>query len=70
MLLLISQLNLDANYDKGCRGYYVCQFVSTSNERIDYFDCNSNLLFDDILKLCNYQHLVDCNKNNLNVLIG
>jgi len=49
-----------ADFESGCRNYYICQFTGTSYESVISQTCPSGLLFDNINKVCNYTNLVTC----------
>ena len=38
-----------------CSGFYLCDF-----EGFEHFQCSPGYLFDDTLKVCNFEYDVDC----------
>lgn len=51
------------NYQTGCREFYSCWHVGTRWENVVSMSCPARLLFDNRVKSCNYEQLVDCFAN-------
>lgn len=50
-----------ADYQSGCRKYYICMFIGTPWETYQLFQCPETTLFDNNIKTCNHAENVSCN---------
>ena len=44
----------------GCKNYYICAFTNTIRPLIQYYSCDTGLLFDNVILACNTASAVKC----------